>query len=55
MERRFNIWFYRPDSFNGTIDVPDEWDDMEEDDQREWLDLFFQANQGIRAVEVDEF
>jgi len=55
MERKFFVNFYRPETFGGVIDVDDNWDDMSEDQQREWLDLYFQENQGIRAVEVDEF
>lgn len=55
MEKKIEVHFYRPESFYGHIDVPDGWDEMDYDEQREILDLFFQENQGIRAIEVDEF
>lgn len=55
MERVVHVHFLRPESFYGKIDLPEPWNEVDEDEQREWLDLFFQYNQGIRAVEVDEF
>lgn len=55
MERVVHVHFLRPESFYAKIDLPESWDAMNYDEQLEWLDLFFQYNQGIRAVEVDEF
>lgn len=55
MERPVHVHFLRPDSFYGKIDLPENWGSMDEDERVDWLSTYFQANQGIRAVEVEEY
>lgn len=54
MERKFEVHFYRPESFYGVIEVPDYWDELDYYMQREWLEEWIQENRAM-VVEVDEF
>lgn len=54
MELKFEVHFYRPESFYGVIDVPDHWDELDYDMQREWLEDWMQVNRAT-IMEVDEF
>lgn len=40
IRRKFVITFERPDRLDGEIKVPDNWDEMSEDDKFEYLDEY---------------
>lgn len=55
MRRTFRIFFERPEPIiDWEIDVPEDWDERDWDEQREWLnDRVSLSN--LRYVEVEEF
>ncbi len=53
MRKKFNIFFARPESIYGwRFNVPDDWDEWEEDDKIYWLS---EAVEGMRWLEVEEY
>jgi len=55
MERKFNLFYARPENvFGVVIDVPEDWDEMNEDDRLEVLDNFTNETR-LRWLEVEEY
>ena len=55
MERKFNLYYTRPENaFGVIIEVPEDWDDWDEDDRLELLDNFTNETR-LRWLEVEEY
>lgn len=55
MERKFDLFYIRPENaFGVIIDVPDDWDEMDEDDRLEVLENFTNETR-LRWLEVEEY
>lgn len=54
MEKHMEVHFYRPEPFFGVIDLPYDWEELDYDVQREWLEEWMQENRAM-VIEVDEF
>lgn len=55
MERKFDLYYVRPENaFGITIDVPDDWDEMDEDDRLEVLENYTNETR-LRWLEVEEY
>jgi uncharacterized protein with NAD-binding domain and iron-sulfur cluster len=55
MERQFNLFFVRPENYFGlSIEVPEDWDEWEENDRLYFLEQYVLDN-GLRELEVEEY
>jgi len=55
VERKFNLFYTRPEhALNVVIEVPEDWDEWNEDDRLEFLDNFTNETR-LRWLEVEEY
>lgn len=55
MERKFSIFFARPENITSiTLEVPEDWDEMCEDERLEFLDDYINTKR-VRWLEVEEY
>lgn len=54
MEKHMEVHFYRPEPFFGVIDLPYDWEELDYDVKREWLEEWMQENRAM-VIEVDEY